>query len=698
MRFGAALCFLAISCSGLSRAELASQFTRSVTIYRDTYGVPHVFGPTDASCVFGYLYAQAEDNFWQIEDGFIRALGRASEVYGERTLSDDEQVRALEIPRLSQAEYKRAAPRIQALLDAAAAALNYYLDRNPRTKPRLIHRFEPWHILAFSRYAMYEQFVLKQTGVKADEIKTAAESQGSNMWAISPAKSATGHAMLFINPHQPFFGIGQWYEGHVHSDEGWDLSGASYFGAIFPTIGHNEYLGWSHTVNRPHMFDVYEETFDDPAHPLAYRYKGSHRTAVEWSETIAIKTSGGMVTRRFTFRKTHHGPILAKRDGKYLAVKMAKLEEGGQLEERYAMGKARSLAEFKQAMSALALPMFNTIYADREGNIFYLYNGAIARREANIDWSRPVDGSTPQTEWQDFHPLAELPQVLNPASGFVQNCNSTPFFATSEGNPVAENFPKYMVSEGDNARAKMSRRILFTRGHFSFDEWAHAGFDTYVLMADEALPQMWNHDPGTLLDRTGVGSEAMQAMEELHAWNRRSSADSVAMTLFMLWFERQYGTAVVPAVKPKETWQESLNHAVAQLKRDYGTWRVPWGEINRLQRNQSGGEEPFSDDRPSLPIAGAPGDVGIIFNFYARPQTAQKRRYGTAGHSFVSVIDFGPQPEARSILVFGESADPESPHYFDQAQLYAKREFKPAWFTLDEIKAHAERTYHPGNL
>lgn len=687
--FGFWFLCIGLAIAAAPRADDPVQLARSVTIYRDTYGVPHVFGPTDASCVFGYVYAQAENNFWQIEDGYIRALGRASELYGEKTLNDDEQVRALEIVQLSKAEYKRAGPPIQQLLQAAAAALNYYVERNPHA-PRVRLRFEPWHVYAFGRYALYHQFILKQTGLKPEDIKTAADSQGSNMWAIRPAKSATGHAMLFINPHQPFFGVGQWYEGQVHSDEGWDMSGASFFGSAFPTIGHNEVLGWSHTVNKPDVFDVYEETFDDPADPLAYRYNGGHRKAKQWSESIGVKTESGVTSRTFTFLKTHHGPILTRRGGKSLAVRLAKFEEGGQLEEWYAMSKSRNLADFKHAMAAVAIPMFNTIYADREGNIFYLYNGAVPRRSANVEWRKPVDGSSPDTEWHGYHPMSELPQLTNPDSNFLQNCNSTPFTTVIHGNPEPSNFPSYMVGEGDTARARMSRRILYSKVKFSFDDWTQAGFDTNVLRADDEVPELLKkfHEKLTPVHR--------EVLEELRDWNHRSSVDSVATTLFMLWYEKQFGTAVIPASKPKQDPVTALEQVVSELESKYGTWRVPWGDINRLQRNQSGGEEPFSDARESLPIAGAPGDVGIIFNFYARPQPGLKRRYGTAGHSFVSVVDFGPQVEARSILVFGENSNPKSPHYFDQSELYAKQQFKPAWFTLADIKAHAERTYHPG--
>ncbi len=664
---------------------------RSITIYRDNFGVPHVYGPTDASCVFGTIYAEAEDNFWQIEDSYLRALGRASEVYGARTVADDELVRALEIPRLAREEYERSSPRIHELLQAAADGLNYFLLRNPGVKPRLITKFEPWHGLAFNRYALYYQFIFRQTGLRPEEIqKAAAETQGSNMWAVSKAKSASGNALLFINPHQPFFGTGQWYESHVHSDEGWDMSGASFFGSPFPTIGHNAVLGWSHTVNAPDIADVWEEKFDKADDALAYRYGDGYRRATAWSESIRVKTDGGFTERKFTFRKTHHGPIVAVRNGKALSVKMARFEEGGQVQEWYAMSKARNFEEFKTAMAATAVPMFNAIYADREGNIFYVYNGAVPRRSLKFDWSKPVDGSDPEAEWAGYHSFSELPQVTNPKSGFVQNCNSTPFATTVFGNPEPGNYPKYMVSEPDNARARVSRRILFNKDKFTFAEWAKAGFDTYVIQAETEIPELvaaWEK---------GRVAKLEEAVAELRDWDHISRTGSVPMTLFMLWHEKQRGTAVMRKTNGQGP-VESLEQVVDELVKTFGTWRVPWGDVNRLERRLSSGEEQFSDEAKSLPIAGAPGDVGIVFNFYARPEKDQKRRYGVAGHSFVSVVEFGPEVKARSILVFGENSNPDSPHYFDQSELYAKQELKPAWFSLAEIQAHAEKTYHPGD-
>jgi acyl-homoserine-lactone acylase len=701
------------------------RLARAVTIYRDTYGVPHVFGPTDASCVFGYLYAQAEDNFWQVEDNYICSLGRAAEVYGEGKLAQDMVNRALEIPRLAKAEYERSSPKVKELCTAASDGLNYFLAKNPQVKPRLITEFEPWMMFAFNRYALYQNFIFGKSGLRPDEIKTAAvdvdapsapapasngsiselreksltdESNpeniiGSNMWAVTPAKSASGNAMLFINPHQPFFGVGQWYEGHVNSAEGWNMSGASFYGSGFPTIGHNATLGWSHTVNDPDITDLWTETFDDAKNPLAYRYGSGYKTATEWSDSIKVKSASGITTKTYKFRKTHHGPIMSIRKGVPVALKMARLEEGGMIEEWYAMGKARDIPEFKKAMSRTAIPMFNAAAADSKGNIFYVYNGAVPRRSTKYDWAKPVDGGNPETEWQGYHSFDELPQLMNPKTNYVQNCNQTPFTTTTDGNPEIVKFPEYMTREQDNARAKMSRRILTGTAKFSFDDWAKAAWDTRILESETAIPELvaeWEKLKAVDAPRA---DKLSPVIAELKSFNHVSTLDSKAMTVFALWFYNLMQN------RSKDEWLKIkvLENSVKDLERDWGTWQVAWGEINRLQKIQSGGElEQFSDAKKSLPVMGAPGWLGVINNFYARRERGQKRYYGVAGTSFVSIVEFGAKVQARSTLVMSENSDPNSPNYFDQSELYAKREFKPAWFTLAEIKTNSKRVYHPG--
>ncbi|HEU4871825.1 MAG TPA: penicillin acylase family protein [Pyrinomonadaceae bacterium] len=671
-----------------------AKLARDVTIYRDIYGVPHVFGRTDASTAFGFAYAQAEDNFWRVEENFIHALGRASELYGEKSLDEDRLNHALEIPRLAREEYARLDKHMRSLCDAFAAGFNYYLARHPEVRPRLLTNIEPWYTLAFIRYNYYQNGFARDRNLRRTQLQTAAidndlkEHTGSNGWVVGPSRSASGYAMLFINPHLPFFGPGQVYEGHVHSDEGWNFTGYTRFGFPLPYVGHNENGGWVSTDNAADLTDVYLETFDDPARPLAYKYGKEYRLATERVEEIKVKTANGLETRKFTMRKTHHGPIVAARDGKMLALRMAKFESDGWLREWYDMTRATSLAALKRAMTPLNMLFGNVMYADRQGNTWYLYNGAVPKRDPRFDWTKPVDGSDPATEWQGYHTIDELPQLTNPKTGWMQNCNTTPFLLTSEGNPDPKQFPKYMVQEGDNPRGAISREILASKAKFTFDEWRRLAFDTRVMNAVKRLPGLVAALKERLSQRED--SQLREVYDELVRWNHRSANDAIAMTLFSLWHDRV-------SRNEKEDQLAALSEVIKILERDFGTWKVAWGEISRLQRiDESKGEE-FQDSRSSLAVSGVNGNDGAVFTFYAAPIQGQKRRYGVAGGTYISVVEFGPKVRALSIHTFGASGNPKSPHYTDQAVLYTRGEFKPAWLTLDEIRANLESSYHPGN-
>jgi acyl-homoserine-lactone acylase len=723
-----------------------SVVAKTVTIQRDSFGVPHVYGPTDASCVFGFVYAQAEDYFWQIEDSYLRALGRGAEVYGTQALPDDLVNRALEITRLSKEEFEKASPKTKELCQALADGLNYYLAVNPEVKPRLITHFEPWHPLAFGRFILYQSFIYGKSGLQAAEILSAvqeirdnkvgavafpadlrtelaareqdrqsmSEHVGSNMWAVRPEKSASGKALMFINPHQPFFGPGQWYEGQVKSGEGWNLLGACFFGSPFPTLGYNGHVAWSHTVNNPDIVDLYAITFDAKNDPLKYRYGDGSRQATAWTEDVVMKdATGGHVSRRFRFTKTHQGPVVAVRGGKSLAIRLAKLEAGGSIDQSYAMGRAKSVAEFKEAMRPCNVPMFNAIVADTGGNIFYVYNGAVPKRSTNFDWTKPVDGSNPDTEWQGYLRFDELPQLENPKCGFLQNCNQSPLSTTPvakelqagevDENPKASQFPAYVLAterERDNPRSQISRRILHSTAKFAYEDWTRDGFDTKILEAELRIPDLVKEWEELLAKEPERAARLKEPVELLKGWDCVSTVDSVAMTLFSEAYDK------VQQMIPKRDLKNSpriraLEATLAELEKIHGSWKVAWGEINRLQRIHGSeidllGRGAFRDDRPSLPIAGARGPLGVVFNFYTLPQAGQKRRYGVAGHSFVGAVELAAEPRAKTILQFGESGDPGSPHWFDQAALYAKKQFKPSWYTQADVESHSERHYHPG--
>ncbi len=699
------------------------KLARAVTIHRDTYGVPHIYGKTDASVVFGMMYAQAEDNFWQLEDDYVRILGRSAEVYGQKSLAGDITVHAYESVARARKHYDTADPQLRALCDAFADGINYYIAVHQDTKPRLLTRFEPWFLLAtehrgpagrgITRAERDTAFpVLAGTPFDASlrlpgdlPLDTANTDEGSNMWAVSGKRSASGHPLLLINPHIGFFGSGQRYEAHLHSDEGGskglDASGFAILGTPYIRSGHNPNIAWSHTNNYANTSDVYLEIFDDPANPLSYRYGDGHRVTVEWTDELKIKTDAGMKSVRVDFRKTHHGPVLGMRKGTNggmvgLAVRAVE-SEGGAMAQRWAMAKSRTLAEFKAALSKLALTGSNTIYADTAGNIFYVHGNAIPKRSTKFDWAAPVDGSNPETEWAGLHALSELPQVLNPKSGYLQNCNSTPFLTSDESDsPRRGDYPAYMVPEPDTARAKRSREILAGDGKFTFEDWARLAMDTTFGLAADRLPELEKAFSALRAADPARAGRIGEAVAELLKWDHVGRIDSVAATLFITMEQR---AVVLRRTAPDDPYLlvTALEQAAEGLQKQFGTWRVPWGEINRMQRvHTSGTQEPFRDDKPSLPVPGGPSFAGAVFTFGADPVPGQKRWYGLRGDTYVAVVELGKQPQARSLLVFGQSADAKSAHHTDQAELYATQRFKEAWFQLGEIRKHLEKSYRPG--
>ena len=662
----------------------APPLARQVTIYRDRYGVPHVHGRTDAATAFGFGFAQAEDYFPRLEDNFIRAAGRRAEVAGEAAVREDRQNRLLEIPRLAQAEYRRLTPRMRALVDGFVGGINYYIALHPEV-PKLLRRIEGWHPLAFIRYNYYQGGFAGEgrgPGLTPLPVEEAA-NRGSNGWVIGPKRTRDGHPLLFINPHLPFFGPGQVYEGHVISDQGWNFTGYTRFGFPFPYVGHNETAGWVSTDNAADVVDTYVEQFDEPNEPLSYRYGAGRRQAVEWRDSIRVKTAGGMVTRVLVLRKTHHGPIVATMNGKPVSLRMARFEADGWLAEWYAMTRARNLAQFKAAMRPLNMLFGNAMFADADGNTFYVYNGAVPRRDPQFDWSRPVDGSDPRTEWQGFHAFSELPQLTNPPSGWMQNCNGTPFLLTDQGNPDPAKFPSYMVTEPDTYRAMRSRKILAAREQWTFEDLEQVAFDTRSWVADSALAELVRAAKAAPV-RT---ERADRALDLLAAWDGRTTVGQAAPFLFEYW---------TGALRPGADPAAALDEALGRIERIYGRWDIPYGEATRLARfNDVDRDRPGEED-PSVGVPGVNGRLGGIFTFYGAEFPGLTHRYGMAGGTYVSVVEFGPKVRAKTIHVLGASGHPDSPHFFDQELMYARGEFKPGWFTMPEIKANLEAAYRPG--
>ena len=699
------------------------QLARQVTIHRDAYGVPHIFGQTDESVIFGFGYAQAEDYFWQVEDAYILALGRYAEVHGPQGLNSDLLNRAFEIVARSRRDFAALDNTSQRLYAAFVAGINHYLATHPQVKPRLLQRFEPWYVLAYYRHVALE-LCFRFTGLSSSYLPRRNPriwtATGSNGWVIGGQRTWSGHPMLLSNPHMPWFGFAQLMEAHLHSEgkpdgRAWNFIGAGFYGSPTLMMGHNDRLGWTLVSNEPDIADTWRERFTQPEHPLAYEYDGGWRTAQQWQENIRVRKSRGMETRSVEFRKTHHGPIVAREDDQtMLAARISGLFEAIPMRQSLQMIKARNLADFRTALTMMQLLYMNVLYGDCDGNVWYVYAGRVPRRNPRFDWSQPVDGSDPATEWLGFHDLDEMPQVLNPSAGFVQNCNSSPWITSDSDNPRAEDFPAYMIGDVDQRkrRALRSLELLRAMKEVTFGQWQQAAFDTKVYWAREALPRYAKEFQQLEHDDPELAARVRPYLEHLLAWDARITADSTAATLCHAWYEQLYGRGY-PGEQMRALYRnqpakqfQALARAADRLRAMHGAWQVPYGELYRSQRQPYLADlvgARFDDSAPSLPSLGGHGPMGVVFTQYYTPSLdipwviSQRRRYGIVGTSYLATYEFAPEGvRGASLVPFGASGNPNSPHFFDQAQLLAAGKLKPELFTKQQVLQGAVRSYHPG--
>ncbi len=724
------LCFLAPASFGEKNASNLDPFDLAgeVTIHRDQYGVPHIIGASDESVFFGYGYAQAEDYFWQLEDAYILALGRYSEIVGPKGLNSDLLNRAFEIVRTSERDFAALDAVSQRLYTAFVAGINYYLAQHPEVQPRLIRQFEPWHVLAYYRHIALE-LSFRFTGL-CDEYMPRRNPQiwaatGSNGWTLSGSRTRSGSPLLMANPHMPWFGFAQMLESHLVCDgtgggEPWNFTGAGFYGSPVLALGHNDRLGWTLVSNQPDIADTWRIRFTNPDNALSYEYDGGWRQADEWQDTIRVRRSRGWEKREFTFRKTHHGPIVASEEElpngekTMLAAQIAGLYDVVPLRQSLQMIKSRNLADFRSALGSLQVLYMNMLYADCDGNTWFVYTGRVPRRNPAFDWSQPVEGSDPATEWIGFHGLDELPQVLNPAADFLQNCNSTPFEVTDGQNPDRAEFPAYMVGDAERRtrRSLRSLEILRSMSDVTFEDWQQAAFDTEVYWARHELPEYGQHLEQVTHDDPQLARRVRPYLDHLLAWDARITVDSTAATLCHEWYEQLYGMTY-PGEEMRSLYLdkpakqlEALVRAAERLQGLHGTWKVPYGELYRSQRPPRIGDlvdARFDDDSPSLTSLGGHGPMGVVFTQYYTPSLqipfviSQRKRYGIVGTSYLAAWDFSPEGvRGASLVPFGTSGDPASPHYFDQAELLSKQQMKPELFTKEQVRKSAVRSYHPG--
>ena len=690
----------------------------SVTMIRDDWGIAHVRGKTDADAVFGMIYAQAEDDFNRVETNYLNSMGRLAEAEGESKIYQDLRMKLFIDPAALRKEYAASPEWLRKLMDAWADGLNYYLLKHPEVKPRVIHRFEPWMALSFTEgsiggdiervdLAQLEAFYGK-TRANADASADDGDNEepsGSNGMAIAPSNTKDHRALLLINPHTSFFFRS---ELQMASDEGLDAYGAVTWGQFFVYQGFNDKAGWMHTSSGVNAITWYLETVEKKGGKFYYKYGKEERPLVVQKITVPYKTTDGMAERKFTAYRTHHGPIIAEQDGRWVSIRLME-EHVKALTQSYTRTKATNYKSFHQTMELHTNSSNNTIFADADGDIAYFHGNFIPRRDTNFDWTKPVDGSNPATEWHGLLSIDETPHLLNPKSGWLYNSNNWPWSAAGPSSPRKEDFPVYVETGGETARGLHAIRVLHDKKDFTVDSLIAAAYDSYLTWFEKPIPcllKAWDNSPADDALKTKL-SEQIAALRE---WDLRWGVDSVPTSLAVFWGEDIRKGVGAEAKKegvylsdyictnvPGEVLLQSLADASDKLAADFGTWKTPWGDINRFQRLTGDIVQPFSDAGPSIPVGFASSAWGSLASFGARPYPGTKKWYGTSGNSFVAVVEFGDKVRARAVTAGGESGHPSSPHFNDEAARYATGNLREVYFYPAQLKGHIEREYHPGD-
>jgi len=663
-----------------------------VRILRDTWGVPHVFGATDADVAYGLGYAHAEDDFATIQNSLLASRGQLASVYGKDAAPNDYMVHLLRIRDAVDAKYETdLSPETRAICEAYAAGGNHYAALHPdEVKPGVlpfrgkdvvagfVHKTPLFFGLDGTLGRLFgperRGNVSKRSTAQAGPMPVLA--LGSNTFSVGPSRSADGKTRIAINSHQPWEGPVTWYEAHLHSDDGWDTVGGVFPGTPIILHGHNRDLGWAHTVNSPDLIDVYVLDID-PDNPNRYKYDGKWRDLEVRTAPIKVKLFGPI---SWTFKRealwSVYGPVMRQDHGTY-AIRFAGMGDVRQVEQWYRMNKARNFDEWQDAMRMGAIPMFNCGYADREGNIYYLYNALLPIRNEAYDWSQYLPGDTSETLWTEYLPFDKLPQIKNPPSGFIQNCNSSPFQTTvGPGNPKPEDFSPTFGIE-----TRMSNRALRARELFGADESVtEEEFYTYKYDMAYSKESYVADAVQKILDAPPPDDPVVQeALDILRAWDLRVNPENTgaALGVFSAW-------AIVRERKNSEPEAMAAFADVARtLKEAHGRIDVPWHEANRLHRGTVD--------------VGLGGGPDVLHAVSGRPENG--RMTGSSGDCYVLMVAWGEDGVAsRSIHQYGSATlDETSPHYADQVPLFVKRQMKPVWLDEADIRANLEREYRPGD-
>lgn len=658
-------------------------------------------------------YAQAEDDFNRVETNYINAMGRLAEAEGESKIYQDLRMKLFIDPNEMKKQYAASPAWLKALMNAFADGLNDYLYRHPEVKPRVIQRFEPWMALSFSEGSIggdIETVNLERLSsfygkkMVADE-RWPAEPTGSNGIAIAPSNTLAHHALLLINPHTSFYFRS---ELQMASEEGLNAYGAVTWGQFFVYQGFNERAGWMHTSSGADAIDEYLETVEKKGGRFYYKYGKEERPVTQSEITVPYKTSHGMAERKFIVYRTHHGPVIGKENGKWVTIRLMQ-EPMKALIQSYTRTKARDYRSFRQTMELHTNSSNNTIFADADGDIAYFHANFIPRRDARFDWTKPVDGSDPATEWHGLLSVDDTPHLLNPKSGWLYNSNNWPWSAAGPSSPKKEHYPVYVDKGRESARGLHAIRVLENKKDFTVDSLIAAAYDSYLPWFEKPLPALVNAFdalPSDDAQRTKLSGP----IALLRAWNYRWGVKSIPTAVAVFWAEEVRRRVSADAksanlsideyagtrAKP-ELLLAALSAAIDRLTNDFGTWKTEWGDINRFQRLSDEIIPKFDDTKASIPVGFTSSQWGSLASFGAHPYPGTKKWYGNSGNSFVAVVEFGNRVRARAVTAGGESGDPSSRHFNDEAQRYSTGNLREVYFYRTQLRAHIEREYHPGS-
>ena len=645
----------------------------SARIERDKWGVPHIYGKRDADVSFGLAYAHAQDDFKTIQDILLASRGKLASVYGKGAAVNDYYVHLMDIWNHVDSNYSSDVPDdVKALCDGYAAGINLFLQDHPERGRKKIFPVNGKDLIAGFSHRMPLMFgldgVMKKLSKEKrpqliglngiDEDAESFKMVASNVFAIAPHRSSDGYTRIWINSHQPWDGPVAWYEAHFISEEGWDFYAGLFPGSPIPLIGHNQYLGWSHTVNSPDLIDVYDLKIN-PGNKDQYWFEGSWQDMKVRKVPIKVKLFGPFSwTFKRTVKESIHGPVMEFEHGTY-ALRISSIKNLKFLEEWYRMGKATNFGEFRKAMEIHALPMFNTGYADKDGNIFYVYNAKIPKRDDRYNWHELLAGDEQANIWTNYVPFDSLPQVLNPADGFLQNCNSNPYLATGNPTDVSKPLPDWTGIETHQTNRAMRALETFgedssiTRKEFfkyKYDK-KYSSHSTIAKVRNRFIQDIAKENT----------PEFQEALELIRNWNLSADSTNKAAALSMIVLPNSFNedNLKYDIVKIKKKLRETIDFLINH----FGRIDVPLGKALRLVRGET-----------DLPLGGGPDLLRAIYF-----KEKEDKYVGTAGDCYFQAVEWGPNGElnAWTIHQYGSATAIESSiHYDDQAKLFSKQEMK----------------------